>query len=126
WEAAPGPALPEMERVTALVSKELQAVPGVLDVGAHVGRAVTSDQSANVNSGEIWVSLDPAAAYQSTVSAVRDVVNGYPGINNEVMTYPEERLREVLGGQADAMVVRLYGQDFATLNTKPHTIHPLF
>jgi hypothetical protein len=41
---------PEMDRITALATRELRAIPGVRDVGAHVGRAITSDQVVNVNS----------------------------------------------------------------------------
>ena len=37
-----------------LVSSELQSIPGVSNVAAHVGRAVTGDQVANVNS---WADL---------------------------------------------------------------------
>jgi Cu/Ag efflux pump CusA len=50
WEAAPGMSQPEMDRITALATRELRAIPGVRDVGAHVGRAITSDQVVNVNS----------------------------------------------------------------------------
>jgi Cu/Ag efflux pump CusA len=50
WEAAPGMSQPEMDPITALATRELRAIPGVRDVGAHVGRAITSDQVVNVNS----------------------------------------------------------------------------
>ena len=50
WEAAPGMSQPEMDRITALATRELRAIPGVRDVGAHVGRVITSDQVVNVNS----------------------------------------------------------------------------
>jgi hypothetical protein len=39
-----------MDPITALATRELRAIPGVRDVGAHVGRAITSDQVVNVNS----------------------------------------------------------------------------
>ena len=89
WEGAPGTSLPEMNRITTWSARSCGTVPGVRNVGAHVGRAITSDQSAGVNAGEIWVSLDPAADYSATVAAVQDVVDGYPGLDREVMTYPE-------------------------------------
>ncbi|MBA2595454.1 MAG: efflux RND transporter permease subunit, partial [Chloroflexia bacterium] len=122
WEGAPGTSLPEMNRITTLVSQELKSLPGVRSVGAHVGRAITSDQSASVNGGEIWVSLDPAANYTATVAAVQDVVDGYPGLQHEVMTYPEQRIREVLSGERDAVVTRLYGSDFDVLATEAEKI----
>ena len=57
-----------MNRITALASHELRAIPGVRNVGAHVGRAITSDQVVGVNSGELWVSIDPDADYDATVA----------------------------------------------------------
>jgi Cu/Ag efflux pump CusA len=122
WEAAPGTSLPEMNRITTLVSQELETVPGVRNVGAHVGRAITSDQSVGVNAGELWVSLEPTANYTATVAAVRDVVNGYPGLTRDVMTYPEQRIRDVLTGQSDAVVTRLYGHDYAVLGAQAEKI----
>jgi CzcA family heavy metal efflux pump len=122
WEAAPGTSLPEMNRITTLVSQELETVPGVRNVGAHVGRAITSDQSVGVNAGELWVSLEPTANYTATVAAVRDVVDGYPGLTRDVMTYPEQRIRDVLTGQSDAVVTRLYGQDYAVLGAQAEKI----
>jgi Cu/Ag efflux pump CusA len=125
WDGAPGTSLPEMDRITGLVVQELGSIPGVRNVGAHVGRAISSDQVTNVNGGEIWVSLDPAADYQSTVAAVRSVVDGYPGLGRQVLTYSDERLREVLGRSPDAVVVRLYGQDLETLRTKAEEVRSL-
>jgi Cu/Ag efflux pump CusA len=74
WHAAPGMSRPEMDRITGRAALELRSVPGVRDVGAHIGRAITSDQVVNVNSGELWVSIDPRADLPRTVAGVRDVV----------------------------------------------------
>ena len=125
WEGAPGTSLPEMNRVTGLVVQELRAIPGVRNVGAHVGRAITSDQSTDVNGGEIWVNLDPAADHQAAVTAIQEVVDGYPGLDREVLTYSDERLREVLSGSSDAVVVRLYGQDLDILRAKGEEVRTL-
>jgi Cu/Ag efflux pump CusA len=126
WEGAPGTSLPEMNRVTGLVVQELRAIPGVRNVGAHVGRAITSDQSTDVNGGEIWVNLDPAADHQAAVTAIQEVVDGYPGLDREVLTYSDERLREILSGSSDAVVVRLYGQDLDILRAKGEEVRTLF
>ncbi len=125
WEGAPGTSLPEMNRVTGLAVQELQAIPGVRNVGAHVGRAITSDQSTDVNGGEIWVNLDPAADHQAAVTAVQEVVDGFPGLDREVLTYSDERLREILSGSSDAVVVRLYGRDLDILRTKGEEVRTL-
>ena len=58
WEGAPGTSRPAMQRITAQVSEELRDLPGVRSVGAHVGRAVTSDQVTGISSAELWIGLD--------------------------------------------------------------------
>ena len=115
WNGPPGTSLPEMSRITRRATRELRALPGVRDVGGHVGRAVTGDQIVNVNSAEMWVRIDPGADYGATVAAVRHVIDGYPGLSHQVMTYSQERVRRFLASSDDDMTVRVYGEDLATL-----------
>jgi len=114
-----------MTRVTALASRELRAIPGIEDVGAHVGRAVMSDRSVGVNSGELWVSLDAAGDYDRTVAAVQEVVDGYPGMDGELLTYPRQRIQQVLGRDDAGIVVRVYGQDLEVLRAKAEEVRGL-
>ena len=46
---------------------------------------------------------------------IQEVVNGYPGLRRDVQTYLKERIREVLTGSSDAIVIRIYGDDLGTL-----------
>ena len=124
-DATPGTSHPEMTRVTAQARNELKAIPGVRDVGAHVGRAVMSDQTVNVNSSELWVSVDPSADYDRTVADIQRVVSGYPGLDGEVLTYPKQRIDAVLGGGDDGLVVRIYGQDLEILRAKAEEVRKL-
>ncbi|HXF71420.1 MAG TPA: efflux RND transporter permease subunit [Actinomycetota bacterium] len=114
-EAPPGTSLPRMDGIVAGAIRDLSEIPGVAEVGAHVGRAITSDQIVNVNSGEIWVSIDPAAPYGGTLAAIRGVMEGYPEVASEVTTYSSKRVSDLLGGSGDDLVVRVYGEDPATL-----------
>ncbi len=125
WEGAPGTSQPEMDRITARATRELRAIPGVRNVGAHVGRAVTSDQVVGANAGEIWLSLGPTADYTATVAAVRDVVDGYPGLHRSLLTYPQEKVREVRTGADQPLVVRVYGQDLGVLHSKAEEVRQL-
>jgi Cu/Ag efflux pump CusA len=113
--AAPGTSLPEMDQIVTQASQELRSIPGVRDVGAHVGRAVFSDQTVNVNSSELWVSLDPAADHEAMVAAIHDVIDGYPGLQRDVQTYLQERSSQVTARPDDSLDVRLYGEDLAVL-----------
>jgi CzcA family heavy metal efflux pump len=121
----PGTSHPEMTRVTAQASKELKQIQGVRDVGAHVGRAITSDQIVSVDSSEVWVSIDPSADYDRTVAAIQEVIGGYPGLDGEVLTYPTQRIDDILTGSDDGLVVRVYGQDLDVLRSKAEEVRQL-
>jgi Cu/Ag efflux pump CusA len=117
WEGAPGTSLPEMNRVVSGVTQELREVPGVSNVGAHVGRAVMADQVVGMGSGVLWVSINPNADYDETVAAIREVADGYPGFRHDLTTYPLERLNQVLPATDNDITVRVYGEDQATLRS---------
>jgi len=123
WESVPGVSLPEMTRVAAAASKELRSLPGVRNVGANIGRASTSDKVINVNSADIWVSIDPAVDYDATVGAIKEMMRvGYPGLRPEVTTYPNQRVRELTAGAEDDLLVRVYGLDYEVLRAKAETV----
>jgi CzcA family heavy metal efflux pump len=122
WQGAPGLSQPEMDRITERVTRELRSIPGVRDVGAHVGRAITSDQVVNVNSGELWVSIGSRADYAKTVAAVQRTVAGYPGLTHDLVTYPEQRMRQVETGSTAPVVVRVFGEDLGVLRSKAEEI----
>jgi Cu/Ag efflux pump CusA len=117
-----GTSLPEMERITNKLSQELRSVRGVRQVGSHVGRAVTGDQVVNVNSGEMWVGLADSASYDATAAAVRRVLDGYPGVRSDLLSYPEDRVRAAQARTKEGLVVRLYGQDLGVLRSKAEEI----
>ncbi len=122
WSTPPGTSHAETYRITSRVSKELKSLPGVRSVGAHVGRAVTGDQVVGINSSQIWISLDPSADYEKTVEAIRDTAAAYPGVTHTVHSYLRDKVREVLTGAGNAIVVRIYGQKMDVLKQKAEEV----
>ena len=122
WVTKPGTSLPEETRITVASSKELQAIPGVRNFGAHIGQALIADEVVGAEFGENWISVDPSADYDKTVTRIQEVVAGYPGLRRDVQTYLKERIREVLTGEGEAIVVQLYGHDLKTLEEKANEI----
>jgi Cu/Ag efflux pump CusA len=114
-QGAPGTSLTEMNRITSVVAAEMRSAPGIESAGAHVGRAITSDEIVDVNAGEIWLTVAPGADYDATLGGVRDIAAGYPGLHTSVGTYAEDRVAAARKKVGDELVVRIYGQDFATL-----------
>src|SRR5947208_2384624 len=122
WTTAPGTSYAETYRITSRVSRELKTIPGVRNVGAHVGRAVTGDQVVGINSSQIWVSIDPAADYNKTLAAVRETIEGYPGSERSMHTYLRDKVSEVLTGTGTAIVVRLFGPKRDVLRQKAEEV----
>ncbi len=118
WVTRPGTSLPEERRIVTAAAKELRTVPGVRNFGSHIGQALLSDEVGGADFGENWISIDPKADYDKTVGEVEEVVDGYPGLFRNVETYLNERIEEVLTGSGEAIVVRIFGQDLATLRAK--------
>jgi Cu/Ag efflux pump CusA len=116
-QAAPGTSLPEMNRITSVVAGELRGAPGIESAGAHVGRAVTSDEIVDVNAGEIWLTVAPGADYDETLAGIRDIAAGYPGLQTSVRTYAEDRVAAARDQVSNELVVRVYGSDLATLRS---------
>ena len=113
--ALPGTSLPEMTRVGGAMRRELQSIPGVRDVSAHIGRAVMGDQAVDVHSAQLWLTMEPKANYDKTATAIQRVVDGYPGLNHRVQTYLRGKSEDVVPGSEDKVVTRLYGETEAGL-----------
>ena len=115
WVEKPGTSLDAMQRITVRVSRELRAIPGVRNFGSHIGRAEVADEVVGPNFTELWISLDPKVEYDSTVARIQSVVDGYPGLQRDLLTYLKERIKEVLTGASATIVVRIYGPNLDVL-----------
>ncbi len=122
WVEKPGTSLEAMQRITARVSRELRAIPGVRNFGSHIGRAEVADEVVGPNFTELWISLDPNVPYQPTVARIQSVVDGYPGLYRDLLTYLKERIKEVLSGGSAAVVVRIYGPGTEVLRAKAQEV----
>jgi CzcA family heavy metal efflux pump len=118
WVEKPGTSIEAMNRITVAASKELREVPGVRNFGSHIGRAEVADEVVGPNFTELWISLDPDVDYDKTVAEVQEIVNGYPGLYRDLLTYLKERIKEVLSGASATVVVRIFGDDLEILVAK--------
>ncbi len=118
WVEKSGTSIEAMDRITIRVSKELRAIPGVRNFGAHIGRAEVADEVVGPNFTELWISLDPEVDYDTTIATIQEVVDGYPGLYRDLLTYLRERIKEVLTGSPASLVVRIYGDNLDMLHDK--------
>ena len=141
-DAEPGTSNPRMTQITTDLSRELRSIPGVDNVGGHVGRAVTGDQRVDVNSSEVWVSIDSGADYDKTLASIKDTVNGTGGVQKDVTTYTYQKIRDVgalddgdnpnrgngfdvLTGTDKPLVVRVFGQEQDVLRRQAERVRQL-
>jgi CzcA family heavy metal efflux pump len=125
WLTAPGTSLEEEVRVSKLANRELLEIPGVRNAGSHIGQAFIADEVVGVNFGENWISINPSADYDETVARINEVVAGYPGLYRDRLTYLRERIKEVLTGASETIVVRVFGPDLETLRAKADEINEI-
>src|SRR3972149_12152336 len=107
-----------LQRITIQGSKDLRAIPGVRNFGAHIGQALIMDEVVGMYFAENWISIDPKVDYEKTLQKIEQTVDRYPGLYRDVQTYLKERIREVLTGTSEAIVIRIYGHDLDVLAAK--------
>jgi Cu/Ag efflux pump CusA len=118
WLTEPSTGVQEEKRISVRACRDLREIPGVRNCGSHIGQALLSDEVYGVYFGENWVSVDPKVDYDKTLDSIHRTVEGYPGLFRDVQTYLRERIKEVLTGTSESIVVRLFGPDLAILREK--------
>ena len=81
------------------------------------------DRVYGVYFGENWISIDPKVDYDKTIKSIDEMVQGYPGLYRDLQTYLKERIREVLTGSGEAIVVRLFGDNLEVLRDRAEAVH---
>ncbi len=125
WLARPGTSHQEMLRIVQAGAKELRAIPGVRNFGAHIGQGTLSDEPVGMHFAENWISIDRNVDYDKTVAAVQAVVDTFPGLQTDVQTYLKERTKEVLSGTGHGVVVRIVGDDLNIMREKAEEVKKL-
>jgi Cu/Ag efflux pump CusA len=111
-------------RSTEGLIHDLKQIPGVQNAHANLGRALlcNCERATDVNTGQVWVNIDPKAQYEAVVDAVEAAVTAYPGMRGQVGTYLSTRLREALTGDPDSITVRVYGKNLDVIRAKAEEI----
>src|SRR3712207_1941293 len=122
WLTEPSTGVAEEKRISVRACRDLREIPGVRNCGSHIGQALLSDEVYGVYFGENWVSVDKDVDYDKTLAAIHRTVEGYPGLFRDVQTYLRERIKEVLTGTSESIVVRLFGPELDVLRARADDI----
>jgi CzcA family heavy metal efflux pump len=123
WATKPGTSLPETMRIANRGCRDyLKEVPAIDSCASHSGQALLGDEIHGVNFDEQWIHFKPGIDYDKSVAQIRDVIDSYPGLYRTVQTYLRERVKEVLSGASESIVVRTFGPDIKVLEKKASEI----
>jgi len=116
--ATPGTSLAAMRILGARVARELLAIPGIVTVEQTMGRAESGEDTWEPNRSEFHVELRRVSgrAEGTTQAAIRAVLQHYPSLRTEVLTFLGDRLSESLSGEAAPVTVNVFGADLDELD----------
>jgi Cu/Ag efflux pump CusA len=121
-EGTPSTSRVAMNKIVTKVGRELRALPGVENVSAHVGRAILSDEIVNVNSSRFWITLTKATNYETTTRQIKEIIDSYPGLYGDVLTYIQAKLEESRPESGEDLAIRVYGSNSEVLEAKANEI----
>jgi CzcA family heavy metal efflux pump len=122
WATPPGTSGSEEKRIVVKGSKDFRAVPAVQSFGSHIGQAFLAEEVVGPNFGESWFSIDKNADYDKAIGELEEVVDAYPGVFRELLTYLRERIDEVLAATTEPIVVRIFGSDLRSLRHQANRV----
>jgi CzcA family heavy metal efflux pump len=115
FDTKPGTSLAEMKRMVVRLQHNLRQIPGVEQVGAHIGQALLGEEIAGPEFSEQWIALSPHADLARTEAQVRRVASSFPGTFVDLTSYLHERIDETITTDTEDLVVRILGPSFGTL-----------
>jgi CzcA family heavy metal efflux pump len=124
WVAKPGIGLDVLREDIKTVSREMRQEAPVAELGSHIARAAAhGEEVVGPNFAELWVSLKPDYGnYDEARKKIEAVMARHPGFQYDLLTYLQERIKEVLSGTGAAVVLRIYGPDLAVLRDKAQAV----
>jgi CzcA family heavy metal efflux pump len=115
----PGTSLGVMRDYGQRISKELIAIDGIGSVEQQIGRAEGGEDTWGTEKSEFHVELKPGLSgrkQDAIQDGIHKVLDGYPGLKTEVLTFLGDRIGESLSGETAALAVGIYGADLDTLD----------
>jgi len=117
--STPGTSLEEMLGVGRRVSAEILTLPYVQTIEQQIGRAELSEDTWGPHRSEFHVELKPDATVDQSAAQqqLRGIMEHYPGVQSEVVTFLGDRIGESLSGETAQVAIKVFGNDLDTLDS---------
>ncbi|HTV78306.1 MAG TPA: efflux RND transporter permease subunit [Steroidobacteraceae bacterium] len=114
----PGTSLDAMLAVGRRISAEVLALPYVAMISQQVGRAELGEDTWGPHRTEFHVELKPDATVDQGAAqdALRGILEHYPGLQSEVVTFLGDRISESLTGETAQVAIKVFGDDLDALD----------
>lgn len=114
----PGASIDWMRRIGGSVTRELLSIPGVATVEQQIGRAAAGEDTWPPNRSEFHVELGKVGGRdeERILTRIRAVLDSYPGLSTEALTFLGDRIGESLSGETAAVAIGIYGPDLDQLD----------
>ena len=116
--ATPGTSLAEMLRIGRGISAALLATGKVATVEQQIGRAELGEDPWGPHRSEFHVELAPLEVAEEAAMGdeIREMLESFPGIQSEVLTFLGDRIGETITGETAPVVVNVFGDDLDALD----------
>ncbi|HMA00505.1 MAG TPA: efflux RND transporter permease subunit [Steroidobacteraceae bacterium] len=113
-----GSSLEEMLTVGKRISADVLALPYVQTVEQQIGRAELGEDTWGPHRTEFHVELkaDSTVDQSAAQQELRAILEKYPGIQSEVVTFLGDRISESLSGETAQVAVKIFGDELDTLD----------
>src|ERR1700722_3603815 len=117
--SATGTSLQAMLEMGKRVSAEVLALPYVQSIEQQIGRAELGEDTWGPHRGEFHVELKPDATVDESDAqeALRSILEKYPGLQSEVVTFLGDRISESLSGETAQVAIKVFGDDLDNIDT---------
>ena len=124
-QAIPGTSLPEMLRIGGEITQQLLAKKEIATAEVQIGRAEQGEDTWEPNRCEFHVELKndiPGKVQAKLMEELREMLDSFPGIHAEVVTFLGDRISETITGETTPVVVNVYGDDLDMIDDKARDV----
>ncbi|HSS13256.1 MAG TPA: efflux RND transporter permease subunit, partial [Rhizomicrobium sp.] len=116
--STPGTSLDEMLAVGRRISKDVLALPYIATIEQQVGRAALGEDTWGPHRSEFHVEMkkDADVDQSEAEEALRGILEHYPGLQSEVVTFLGDRISESLTGETADIAIKVFGDQLDTLD----------
>ena len=118
----PGISLTDSVEISRRIEKTLRSFPEIADVTIKIGRPDFATEAMGINEGDTYLALRPMREWTrfhskgDLIDALDQELSKIPGLNYDFTQPMAMRVDETVSGVKADLAIKIFGDDFATLN----------